>query len=133
MRRYFFLMMLFIIPSCAAPQSPAQTVFALEAGYDAALNIAIAYATLPRCAPAGPVLCSDAAIVRQANAVAQQAWAALRAAEAAVRTAAPNRSRIVQAIAAAQAALAAFRAITDHLPTNHMPTNHMPTNHMKAS
>lgn len=108
-----------LLTSCAAPASPAQTAFALEAGYDAAANIAIAYAVLPRCGPATAKLCSDPMVVKKTNDIAHQAWIAIRAAEAATRphaqAAPPDPATIARALTDAQAALAALRAITDHL------------------
>lgn len=115
MRHRVLVVMLFILTSCATPNTPAQTAFALEAGYGAAISVAIAYASLPRCAPAVPQPCSEPVVVRRTNTVAHQAWGAIRAARTAVRTTPADPAATAQALAAAQAALAALRAITDSM------------------
>lgn len=115
MRHRLIASVLFLLTSCAAPHTPAQTAFALEAGYDAALIAAIGYASLPRCALAGPQPCSEPAVVRRANTVAHQAWGAIRAAQTAVQARQADAAAIAQALTAAQAALAALRAITDQM------------------
>lgn len=115
MRHCLIAAMSFFLTSCAAPNTPAQTAFALEAGYDAAINIAIAYASLPRCAPAVPQPCSEPVVVRRTNTVAHQAWGTIRAAQSAVQARRADPAGIAPAIAAAQAALAALRAITDQM------------------
>ena len=94
------------------PKTAAQTVFALEASYDAALDIAVTYATLPRCAPGAPPVCSDAAAVRRVNEAAHLAWAAIRAAQALARTARPDVTALTNARAAAELALATLTALT---------------------
>jgi len=107
-----------LLAACTAPQTPAQTVFAMEAGYDAAIQVAIVYATLPRCTEGGPKLCSEPDIVRQANSAAHLAWAAIRAAEATARMEKPDANATAQALAAARASLAALRVITDNMKVN---------------
>lgn len=115
MRRYLAIVYLCLFTACTPPVTPAQTVFSLEAGYDAAINVAIVYASLPRCIQGGPALCSDPKLVRETNNVAHQAWAAIRAAEVAARARKPDPVATAQTLAAAQAALAALRAITDNM------------------
>ena len=88
----------------AATHTPAQAIFAMEAAYDAALDIAVAYATQPRCAGA-IVLCSDPAMVRKINDVAHQAWIAMRAAQAAARAVKPDMAALAAARAKAERAL----------------------------
>jgi len=90
------------------PQTPAQAAYALEATYDAALDVAVSYAVLPKCAAGGPALCSDPAMVRHVNAVAHTAWAAIRAAETVARATQPDTTAQANAQAAAQAALGAL-------------------------
>jgi hypothetical protein len=96
----------------AAPQTPAQAVFALQAAFDAALDVAVGYASLPRCAPDRPAPCSEAARVARANDVAQNAWRAIRAAEAAARAPGGGADARAGALAAAEAALAELIALT---------------------
>lgn len=120
MRHCRALTLLCLLTSCATPNSPAQTAFALEAGYDAAISVAIAYAMLPRCAARGAVAvaqpCSEPAIVRDANTAAHQAWQAVRAAQSAVMATRADPAASAQAIQAARDGLNALRAITDKLP-----------------
>ena len=103
---------------CAtAPQTPAQSVYAVQGSYAAALQIAVTYKQLPSCAkPAAPVLCSDAAVVAKLQKADDVAYAALTAAQNTVRT--PGAGANVQtAIVAAQQATAAFASITATLRT----------------
>ena len=115
MRHHLAVILLFISTSCATPNSPARTAFALEAGYDAAISVAIAYAMLPRCATGVAQPCSEPGIVRNANTVAHQAWQAIRGAQSAVMATRADPAAIAQAITAARDSLNALRAITDKL------------------
>ena len=115
MRHSLAIVFLCLLPACVAPVSPAQTVFSLEASYDAAINVAIVYASLPRCIKGGPVLCSEPKLVRDTNTIAHQTWTAIRAAEIVARAQKPDPAATAQALAAAQAALAALRARTDNM------------------
>ena len=115
MRHRRAVVMLCFLTACATPNSPAQTAFALEAGYDAAISVAIAYAMLPRCAGGVAQPCSESAIVRSANTVAHQAWQAIRGAQSAVMATRTDPAATAQAIKAARDALTALRAITDKL------------------
>lgn len=92
---------------------PAQkSVYALKAGYAAALTVAVAYNQRPRCGqPTSPMLCSDAGVVakmRQADAAASTA---IDAAERAVRSLSPNPTVIGAAIQSADDALTAFKTV----------------------
>jgi hypothetical protein len=101
------------LSGCAgAPRSPAQAIFALQAGYDAALDIAVAYAGLPRCGPDGLLLCSDRALVRQVHSAAHKAWIALQAVQSLARAQNPDPSALATARTAAELALAALTALT---------------------
>jgi hypothetical protein len=115
MRHRLAIAALCLLTSCATPETPAQTAFALEAGYDAAIDVAVAYAMLPRCAPHGPALCSDPAVVKQASEAAHLAWQAIRAAQAA--TSPPGAAHADPAAAAsalgkARDALGQLRTLT---------------------
>lgn len=115
MRHCRAVAVLCLLTACATPNSPAQTAFALEAGYDAAISVAIAYAMLPRCAAGVAQPCSEAAIVRTTNTVAHQAWRAIRGAQSAVMATRADPVTAAQAIKAARDSLNTLRAITDKL------------------
>jgi len=106
--------------SACAPtlQSPAQAVFALEASYDAALEMAVAYATLPACGAEAPPLCSDRALVRRINTTAHQAWVAIRAAQALAAAAHADPTALAAARANAEHALAELTTLTASLKVN---------------
>lgn len=78
-----FVLPILLLAACATtPRTPAQTVFALEGGYGAALSVAVQYKNLPPCP--GPALCSDAAVVARLQAADRLAFADIQAAQAAV-------------------------------------------------
>lgn len=107
-----------LLAACSAmpvPRSPAQAVFALEATYDAALDVAVAYSMLPQCRTGGAAVCSDPAVVRQVNEAAHRAWVAIGAASRIARTIHPDASALSNAEAAAEQALAELRALTTNL------------------
>ena len=90
--------------------SPAADVFAMRAGYDAAvLTPAATYASLPRCVPAAPRPCSEQAVVNQLRKADAAAKAALDAAETVVRDTPRVDART--AISAAREAIAAVSTI----------------------
>lgn len=101
-----------VFAGCAnTPQTPAQSVYAVQGSYAAALNIAVAYKQLPACQQGGPVMCSDRAIVTKLQQADDVAYAALTAAQNIVRT--PNAGANAQtAITAAQQAVTALASIT---------------------
>lgn len=101
--------------ACATtPQTPAQSVYAVQGAYASALSIAVAYKQLPACQQGAPVLCSDRAVVEKIQTADDQAFAALNAAQAIVRT--PNAGLNAQtAIVAAQQAVQVLASITSTL------------------
>ena len=105
------------ISSTQQPPStnPQVAVFAFEGAYEAALTVAVAYARLPRCAPAVPAPCSDQPIVDQAVRARNVARDALASAKQAVRTPGFGADVSTTAVAAAQAAVNAMTAITNNL------------------
>lgn len=108
-----------LLASCAnifpAPQTPAQAVYEMKAGFLVTLHAADDYAALPRC-PAQP-LCSDANIVAATKVSANAAQASLDAAQAVVTDPAfANGDALQKAVAAAHGAVAAFAAVTTQLP-----------------
>ncbi len=105
------------LAGCASTSTltPAQVVYAAKGAYATALSGAVAYESMPRCAPAVPKPCSDPELVAQIRKADNVAAAALDAAEAAVRTPAVGTTARDRAIQAAQAALAAFSALVASL------------------
>ena len=53
------LLLLFVAPAACttAPQTPAQSVYAVQSNYAAALTVAVKYKSLPPCAPDWPARC----------------------------------------------------------------------------
>lgn len=91
------------------PQTPAQSVYVLESGYVASLNVALQYKHLPPCP--GPKLCSDPAVVRDLQEADNYAYTAITDAQQAVRHGL-NRETVAKLSADAAAALAKFQAKT---------------------
>lgn len=109
-----------MLASCAsifpAPQTPAQTVYEMKAGFLVALHAADDYAALPRC-PAQP-LCSDANKIAAIKVSANAARASLDAAQTVVTDPAfAHGDALQKAITAANGAVAAFGAVIPQLPT----------------
>ena len=78
--------LMMVLASCASvpqPKTPAQTVYAMQGEYAAALTVLVKYRQLPPC-PATPA-CSDPAVVRHIQDFDTQAYTALMDAEDAVR------------------------------------------------
>ena len=98
--------------------TPAQTVFATKTAYEASLRIAVAYRELPGCTATPKPPCADPDIVAQLRHAQPAVRSALDAAELAVRTQGPLGGNVMQtALAAADAALKAFSALTTNLRT----------------
>lgn len=108
------LVLVLVMAGCAAPQSPQQSVFQAKSGYAVALTAAVTYKRLPDCTKA-PQPCSDKAVVAQLQKADNVAATALDSAESAVRTPGFGKDVVNSAIAAANAALAAFTSITSTL------------------
>lgn len=96
----------------SAPQSPAQTVYALEGTYAAALNVAVAYRQLPTCVTGGPVICHDPAVVAKMVEVNDTARTALTGAQAVVTNTGSTAAQIDTAVAAATAVVMQFSALS---------------------
>lgn len=94
--------------------TPQSTVYATKSAYAGALQVAVAYKNLPAC-KAPPVLpCSDPQLVSRLQKADVAASATLDAAEVAVRMGGSTADRD-KAIAAAQAAVAAFSSLASTL------------------
>jgi len=101
----------------SAPTTPAQSIYQVEADYNAAAQAVIAYKGLPACgAPTSPPLCSKPEIVAQLKQADTVAYNALVAAENVARspTAGANAAT---ATLAAQQAVQALTSITSQLGT----------------
>lgn len=94
------------LAGCATPQTPSQTVYAMESDFAAALSIAGAYHDLPACP--GPVLCRDATTMVRVQAAALAAGNALGVAQTAVR----GGANATTAILTAQGAIVALQSLT---------------------
>jgi hypothetical protein len=103
---------LVLLGACTAPTTARQGIYAAGSGYAAALKVAIAYASLPRCGqPASPPVCSDQRIVSQVSDAAQLARPVIDAALDTAASTSASDSALSQASTAAGNALAAFRAV----------------------
>lgn len=97
----------------------AQTaVYQIKAGYDAAQKVALVYLKYPRCDTPGALapFCTKQEIVDSIKRADALAYAALNAAEAAVRAPEFGESKISAVISSARAAKDLFKDITDKLP-----------------
>lgn len=105
-------------PGCASTPTNAQNAVyqAVADDYDTALDIAIAYDSLPACElPTAPVLCSNKSTVLAIKAAKDKASPLVKAAEQAVRDPNFDGNNVQKAIAIAQAAVAALTSITSTL------------------
>lgn len=93
------------------PQSPAQTVYALEATLTTAVKVATIYADLPRCG-SGAALCSDGTLVAEINAAAQSAGTAVETAQAIVTSGTASTAAQEQAVASAEISVNALTSLT---------------------
>lgn len=91
-------------------------VAALEVALSAAETAALAYVSLPPCAPAAPPLCSKAEIVARIGQLDETAYAAVKTAEGIAGSLTADRSLIVNAIAGARAAISGLQAVLATLP-----------------
>jgi len=110
----------FALSACATvpvPPDAAQAVYALESTLTTAVQVATVYAQLPRCAPGGVALCSNAAIVSDINAAAQSAGTAVEAAQSVVTSGTASAAAQQQALASAQTAVNALTALTAKVKT----------------
>ena len=92
------------------PTTPGQTAYSLEATYQGALTLAVAYRQLPRCAAGGSVICHEPVTVQRLIAADTVAYDALTGFESVVR-AGGTAAQIAAAEAAAQKAIADFSAM----------------------
>lgn len=104
-----------LLAACAStPQTPAQSVYAVQGAYATALSAAVSYKQLPACAPTSPGLCSNPDVVLKLQKADDVAYAALTAAQNIVRTPGAG-ANATTAIAAANQAVQALVAITSTL------------------
>jgi len=97
----------------SAPRTPAQTVYAVEGTYAAALTVAVQYRQLPDCSTGAPI-CSDAATIAKVRAADAAAWSSILTAQDAVRGGLTT-AQISQTATQAASAVNAFYALTQAL------------------
>lgn len=105
------------VPPGPGTKTPAATVFQVKSNYAAALTAAVAYKRLPTCSETVKMPCKDVAIVAQLQKADNVAFAAIDAAETAVRSPAMSQDAMSKAVTVAQSALSALVAITGSLAT----------------
>jgi hypothetical protein len=111
MKRLYAILFALALAACATVTTPQQTIYQIEADYTAAVNVATAYARLPRCG-VGAVLCSQQALVDRLKAADNVAFNAITAARNTVTSpgAGANAQTALTAAAEATKALAAIAA-----------------------
>lgn len=105
--------LVFALAACVvAPKTPAQSVYAIESNYAAALTLAVAYKRLPLCSETTTMPCSDIVVVRKLQRADTTAITFLEGAQTAVRS---NSSNSQIAIDMAASAVAALTQLTSTL------------------
>lgn len=92
-------------------KTPAQRVFALQADYNAALNLAVAYESQPRCTPVLTSGCSSLSIVVEIRRADDAAYAAVKGAQNTVRTPGTSESTMELAMVGAANSIGALRTV----------------------
>ena len=112
-RRLLVVWLLAALAACASleAETPAQRVFALKSDYRAALAVAVAYESLPRCPIVTTRFCSEPGVVSVLRQADRQAELALDGAEQVVRSPATSESAVALALEAARSAVAVLRQI----------------------
>ncbi len=112
-RRLLVVWLLAALAACASleAETPAQRVFALKSDYRAALAVAVAYESLPRCPIVTTPFCSEPGVVSVLRQADRQAELALDGAEQVVRSPATSESAVALALEAARSAVAVLRQI----------------------
>lgn len=104
-----------LLSACATGSTPAQNVYGVQSQYNAALVVAVAYKSLPECAPNVSPICKKASVVKDLQDADSVAYPSLEAAQKAVRA---GTLDVAQAsVIAADAAVKALTAITSRLVT----------------
>ena len=105
---------LLALTSCATfrADTPSQRLFGIQADYNGALAVAVAYESQPRCAPVPVQPCSDTTTVIKMRAADDVAWSLLRNAQAIARNPDSAATTVSAAIDAALTAVSAFKTIT---------------------
>ena len=107
------LAMVLALSACASrvAETPAQRVFALQSEYNAALEIALAYESLPRCTFDEQAACSEVAVVETIRDADTFAFTAIEAAQNAVRAPDVKAATVRLSIEAARDALDLLQTI----------------------
>lgn len=100
-----------VLAACGS--TPKADIAALETGLTAADNIALAYVNLPSClaTATNPPLCSKPDTRTKIGTAAQQAYDAIKTAQAVVNTATSSSNDITKAVDAATQAVQGFSAL----------------------
>ena len=111
-----FVLLMILLAGCATRvgETPAQVVYGLQGDYNAALAIASAYESQPRCLEGQDLteaVCSDPDAVEAIRSADNKAYAALVGAQEVVRTPGATDSAVSLAIASARAALDFFETV----------------------
>lgn len=135
MRRTLAILAALSLAACAhvqappVPKTPAQTLYAVEAGLDAAVQVATDYASLPRCGETitdsaggstgvSEALCSDRATVQRIDTAAHKASDAVRLAQGLVQAGAlSSPAEIAARIAEAEQAVSDLTELTSKVKT----------------
>ncbi len=112
-RRLLAVWLLAALAACASleAETPAQRVFALKSDYRAALAVAVAYESLPRCPIVTTSFCSEPGVVSLLRQADRRAELALNGAEQVVRSPAASESAVALALEAARSAVAVLRQV----------------------
>ncbi len=90
---------------------PSKAAYSAKVTYDAALVLATQYASLPRCAPKSPPLCSDRAVLDTMLKLSDAANKATQGAEDAVRSLGAKPALVRVAIEGAQKSVDVFKQV----------------------
>jgi hypothetical protein len=109
-----FVFVFGVLAGCAGPTGE-QGVFAAKSAFQAALQVAVRYAQLPRCSDTQPAPCSKQEIIDKANRAAIAAKSIIDTAENLVRSKDVQPSFANTQVALANSAVAQFTAITNEM------------------
>jgi len=95
----------FVLSSCATVTRPDQSIYAVEASYQAALTVEVAYRNLPRCNGVTKI-CHEPSVVQQMIAADNVTYTAIKSAVAIAADPRSPSNALLVATQAAEAALA---------------------------
>lgn len=119
MRTFIAGILALALAACGTtPQSPDAAVAVAVGSYEAAGKVALQYIGLPRCAPAGPTVCSSQKVVTQIQRASAVARGALDQALDVIADPAKLDGTRAQAVTAAESAVKVFVLIADQYKIN---------------